>query len=86
MVSWHLGNQTYPQCNKALRKSHETLQQQAETTSPQNQSHNRTDPSITGNHILKGTGRTEELKEIEVDVFEYFFHFKLFAFPFAKFF
>lgn len=36
--------------------------------------------------FLKGTGRTEKLKEIEVDVFEYFFHFKLFGFPFAKFF
>lgn len=42
-----------------LWKSHDTPQQQAETSSPPNQSHNRTDPPVTGNQILKDTERTE---------------------------
>ena len=35
-----------PQMQQGIWKSHDILQQQAETSSPQNQSHNRTNPSL----------------------------------------
>lgn len=58
-VSWHPGEANTPQMQQGIWKSHDILQHQAETSSPPNQSRNRTNPSIISNHILKDTGRTE---------------------------
>lgn len=58
-VSWDPGEANTPQMQQGIWKSNDILQFQAETSSPQNQSHNQTNPPMISNHVLKDTGRTE---------------------------